>query len=71
MDINRLSQEELSYELEIRDLPGGNVDEMRKNLRLALKAEQDNKSLIVSPYPFTFEQDKDALEKKVRETVEL
>lgn len=39
-EVNRLSQDELVYQLAIRGLPEGTVEEMRKLLRAALRRER-------------------------------
>lgn len=68
MNINRLSQEELTYELTIRGLPTGKVEDMRASLRNAIKAEKVNPtSTFVDPYPFTADQDLEALNLKLEE----
>lgn len=66
--VNRLSSEELKYEMEIRGLVSNSVDEMRKLLRAALKRDS---SFLAMEYPFTFEEDKAAILKKLDEIEKL
>ena len=70
MEINKLSQDELAYELKWRDLEIGTVDQMRKTLRAATKLGRRD-SLVVPAYPFKFEEDKLAVEKKLEELGKL
>lgn len=70
MEVNRLSQDELAYEMEWRGLPIGTVDEMRKALRAATKLERRN-SFVAPAYKFNFEQDQLAVEKKLEELEKL
>lgn len=61
IDVDRLVKEELDYELKVRggEIPG-TVEGMRKELRVLLKAEKD-RSFVLPKYPFTHEQDIEAL----------
>ena len=68
MDVNRLSAEELTYELDVRGLKGTTVDEMRKMLRTAIRREA---SFILPEYPFSFEEDKTAVTAKLDELFKL
>lgn len=67
MEINRLNQEELTYELTVRGLPVGKVDDMRAGLRAALKLEKGGRALLMDPYPIEFASDLEALNKKLEE----
>lgn len=71
MEINRLSQDELEYLLVIRGASTGTVDQMRAALRNCRKYEREGHSLILKKYPFTFEQDKTAVEEKITELSHL
>lgn len=68
MNIDRLTGEELTYELAVFGLKGQNVEEMRKLLRSALKR---NTSFSLPEYPFTFQEDKAAVEGKLVEIIKL
>lgn len=73
--VGPLLKEELEYELTIRGLPpaeNATVEDMRKSLRAAIRTEDAlNQSCVVDDYPYSFEQDKAALEKKVEEVEAL
>lgn len=71
MEINRLSQEELSYEMEARGLPVGSVDNMRKSLRASRLLERRGSVDLFQDYPFSFEEDRDAVEQKLKEVESL
>lgn len=67
-DINRLNVTELTHELAIRGLKDvGNVVQMRKTLRTLLKVEKSDNPLTYPTYPFSFDDDKAALEAKHEE----
>lgn len=55
--INRLDKEDLTYELTIRGIGLGNVDEMRRRLSVAFQMERSGDSLKYPKYPFSFEED--------------
>ncbi|KAK9873279.1 hypothetical protein WA026_021768 [Henosepilachna vigintioctopunctata] len=57
--INRLNQSQLNYELSIRGLQTGTVDKMRKSQ--AIKLEKEGGSISYPNYPYTFEEDKEAI----------
>ncbi|KAK9876438.1 hypothetical protein WA026_012751 [Henosepilachna vigintioctopunctata] len=59
--INRLNQSQLNYELSIRGLQTGTVDKMRKTLSQAIKREKEGGSISYPNYPYTFEEDKEAI----------
>lgn len=67
MNINRLSQDELSYEMAIRGMATGTVEEMRKLLARARKMEKAGDSLTYPEHPFTFEEDAAAVTAKIAE----
>lgn len=67
-EVNRLSSEELIYELAIRGVTDiGTVDIMRKTLRNLLKLEREGTAIDYPKYPFTFEEDSTALSDKIKE----
>lgn len=67
MEVNRLNQDELLFEMAIRGLPSNLlVDEMRKLLRASLKREQTpNTSFQFPKHPFKVEEDKASIENKI------
>ncbi|KAK4881213.1 hypothetical protein RN001_004532 [Aquatica leii] len=66
MEVERLNQSELIYELRIRGVePTGNVEQLRKLLRSSLKVEKREKTIVFPPNPYTFEEDV----KGIRETL--
>lgn len=68
MNINRLSQDELAYELVKRGLDSGEtVEEMRKILSQARKMEKVGNRFSYPDYPFTFEEDTRAVEAKLND----
>lgn len=72
--VSTLNKDELSYELEIRGLlvKGDTVELMRQKLRSALKEEAEgDTSFIQSSYPFTYDEDKEVLQAKLKEVEEL
>lgn len=71
MEINRLSQDELEYLLVVRGADAGTVDQMRVTLRTCRKYERDGHSLILKKYPFTFAEDKKAVNEKILELSSL
>lgn len=67
MEINRLSKDELTYELRIRGIKEeSTVDVMRQVLRMALKLEKQS-SFVAPSHPFSFAEDKTAIEEKIVE----
>lgn len=67
MTINRLEKEELIYELKIRGVAVGSVEEMRPRLALALQLEKSGDSLRYPDYPFKFTEDAEAVSKTLSE----
>ncbi|KAJ8968241.1 hypothetical protein NQ314_002388 [Rhamnusium bicolor] len=63
--INKLDKDELSYELTVRGISTGNVEEMRSRLSMAFKMEKSGDSLKYPNYPFTFDEDYDAVKEKL------
>lgn len=53
IQINRLDKEELTYELTIRGIGTGTVQEMRHRLTLALQMEKAGESLHYPTHPYT------------------
>jgi hypothetical protein len=58
--VDRLTQEELTYELECRGIPTGTVADMRKGIRQVFKLDQ-NKSLSEIHYAVDFKTDQTAV----------
>lgn len=71
MQINRLSQDELVYELTYRGIGTGTVQDMRHNLVMAVQLERSGNSLRYPKYPFSFEQDAVAVRNKIEEITPL
>lgn len=67
MEINRLAQDELQYEMDVRGLPRGNVDCMRRALRASRLLERRGSMDTQGDYPFSFQADCDAIEGKIAE----
>lgn len=65
IQVNRLVQDELAYELTIRGIPTGTVQEMRQRLSSAIRLENSGESLRYSNHPYTYEQDAEAVTQKV------
>lgn len=65
MSINRQVQDELMYELQIRGIGVGTVDEMRKSITRALRMEKEGTALPEVLYPFTFDADAAAVPAKI------
>lgn len=65
MNINRLSSDELTYELVIRGVETGTCDQMRKRLSALRKLEKSGDSFTYPPHPFTFEEDQEAIQEKI------
>lgn len=71
VEINRLSQDELEYELQIRGAAGtGTVDEMRRILR-RMKKLATSSSFVMPKHPFTFAQDVAGIKSKLAEVKTL
>lgn len=67
IQINRLNQEELSYELRVRGIATGTVDEMRHALTMALRLEKSGDSVRYPAYPFTVDEDVKAVDEKLKD----
>lgn len=65
MLVNRLLQDELAYELQIRGIATGTVDEMRHALAMAIRLEKCGDSFLYPKYPFSAQEDIDAVEAKL------
>lgn len=65
MQVNRLVQDELVYELTIRGIPTGTVQEMRRTLASAIRLENSGESLRYPEHPYTFQQDSEAVTLKL------
>lgn len=72
IEINRLTGEELQYELHIRGFEdGGTVAEMRSALRGLLKLEKEGNSLEYPEYSISFEEDQEAVQARMTELTAL
>ncbi|XP_074042653.1 uncharacterized protein [Leptinotarsa decemlineata] len=71
MQINRLDRDELCYELTVRGVAVGTVDEMRHRLSVALQMEKDGDSLRYPDYPFIFSDDETAVKTALDELTVL
>lgn len=67
MHVNRLSQDELTYELKIRGIATGTVDQMRHYLAMALRLEKAGDSVKMPTYPYTMDEDVTAVRDKLAE----
>lgn len=68
METGRLIQDELVYELGIRGIGTGTVEEMRKSLARSLKMEKGGFGSFTWPdYPYSFEDDAAAVTVKLQE----
>lgn len=67
MQVNRLNQEELTYELKIRGMATGTVEQMRHALTTALRMEKSGESIRYPPYPYTEQEDLIAVRNKLAE----
>lgn len=61
MRVNRLLQDELNYELRIRCIATGTVEEMSHSLSTAVRLEKSDDIFCYPSYRFTAEQDFDAV----------
>lgn len=64
MNVNRLSQDELIYELKIRGIATGTCNEMKKLLSAARRMEKAQQSFSYPPHPYTFDEDATAIVEK-------
>lgn len=73
IDVNRLSKDELIYEMVIRggEVKDATVENMRKDLRSFLRLEQSKVALEYPSYPFKFQEDCDYLIAKCVEVENL
>ncbi|KAJ8930955.1 hypothetical protein NQ314_016190 [Rhamnusium bicolor] len=71
LQVNRLEKEELTYELTVRGIATGNVEEMRRRLSQAIQLEKDGDSLKYPAYPYTFDQDYEEIKKKLDNLTDL
>ncbi|KAJ8968737.1 hypothetical protein NQ317_004103 [Molorchus minor] len=67
MQVNRLNKEELTYELRVRGIAIGTVEEMRHALSMARKLEASGGSVRYPAYPYTVEEDVKAVLDKLEE----
>jgi hypothetical protein len=67
LQVNRLSQDELAYEVAIRGIAVGTVEAMRQALAMALRLERRGDSVTYPKYPFTVEEDLQAVDAKLKE----
>ncbi|KAJ8978108.1 hypothetical protein NQ317_015918 [Molorchus minor] len=63
--VNRLAQDELTYELTVRGIGTGTCDQMRASLSRAFQMEKDGTSVKRPSYPYTHEQDVTAVTTKL------
>lgn len=71
MQVNRLDKEELIYELTVRGIATGNVEDMRRRLTQAIQLEKDGDSLKYPAYPYTFDEDYEEVKKKLDSLTDL
>src|SRR5437588_3189037 len=68
IEMNHLSQDELSYELLYRGIAdAGTVEIMRKSLRALIRAEKSGSKLSYPEYSIPFKDDAEALSAKIQE----
>lgn len=67
MKVNRLAQDELTYELTIRGIGIGTCEQMRSALSRAIQMEKEGTRLQRPPYPYSFDQDVIAIADKLRD----
>ncbi|KAG5868007.1 hypothetical protein JTB14_024058 [Gonioctena quinquepunctata] len=65
MNVYRLVQDELAYELKTRGIATGTVEQMRHSLAMAIRLEKSGDSLRNPTYPFTMEEDVGAVKGKL------
>lgn len=71
MKVNRLNKQELEYELTVRGIGTGTVEQMRSSLSLLLRMEKQGDAVKRPPHPYTFEDDAAAVEEKLVELSEI
>ncbi|KAJ8980145.1 hypothetical protein NQ317_014639 [Molorchus minor] len=67
MQVNRLNKDELTYEVRIRGIAPGTVEEMRRSLAMARRLETSGDSVKYPEYPYSVEDDIKAVEEKLAE----
>lgn len=68
VEINRLTKDELEYELKVHGVTETtDVQTMRSTLRQVLKLSKSSSSYVLPKYPFTFKDDTDAIKIKLQE----
>lgn len=67
MQVNRLGQDELNYELQIRGIATGTVESMRHNLAMAIRLEKSGDSVKYPEYPFQPDEDLKAVKTKLED----
>ncbi|KAJ8964964.1 hypothetical protein NQ317_017107 [Molorchus minor] len=67
MKINRLAQDELTYELTIRGIGTGTCEQMRISLSRAIQMEKEGASVKRPPHPYSFEEDVTAITGKLKD----
>lgn len=65
MQVNRLGQDEITYELRIREIATRTVENMRHNLAMALRLETSGESIRNAEYPFKPDKDLLAVKNKL------
>lgn len=65
--INRLSQDELTYELNIRGIGLGTCERMRTSLARAIQMEKEGTSMKRPAHPYSFAEDVAAVTEKLKE----
>ncbi|KAK5650235.1 hypothetical protein RI129_001264 [Pyrocoelia pectoralis] len=63
--VTRLDKDELEYELRVRGIGTGTVDEMRRSLSAAIQLEKSGESIRYPVYPFSFQEDSDGISSKL------
>lgn len=64
---NYLLKKDLEYELRVRGVATGTVENMRSSLAAILRREASNESFSYPDHPFTFDEDKAAVDDKLGE----
>lgn len=67
MNVNRLSKLELEYELTVRGIGIGTVEQMRSSLSVALRMEREGDGVLKPPHPYSFDEDVAAVQDKIAE----